>query len=270
MLAAFRYSDGMPDVSGISPAMRQTFRTLKFRALLAAAASLPLLGLAGCGQVNGGTSNRIALLRIVDASPDAGNVDIYLNSTAAAYNLGFGSVSSYFPISPATYTLSANTAGTHNTLTSVQVPLTVNTQSTLLIGNVASGLQSTLLTDQGKSAPFGQVSVRFVNEATRTGAVDIYFLPAGTMLTSVGPVVPGISFGQVKGYLNVPAGSYSIAVLPAGTVPSSTTVPLYSGNQINLPGSNARTVIVLDSQLMTQPAAQIITLSDYDSPNATS
>lgn len=237
--------------------------------LVCAVVSLPLfLSLGGCGQVNGSNSTRVAQLRVIDTSPDAGSVDIYLDSTAAAYNLGFGSVSSYFPVAPATYTFTANTSGTRTVLTSVRGTLSANTQSTLLIGNVAAGLQSTLLTDQSQAAPAGQVLLRFINQATRTGSVDVYLVPSGGTLPTSAPVLQGITFGQVRPYLSVPAGNYSIYVLPNGTVPVSTTVPLYSGSQLSLPGSSARTLLLLDAQLTVAPV-QVAVANDYDSPSAT-
>ena len=76
--------------------------------------------LSGCqGIVNSPTMSQV---RIINASPDAPGLDIYQNSTAIAYNLGFGTITSYVPIDPGTYTTTATVAGTKQILSSSRRP----------------------------------------------------------------------------------------------------------------------------------------------------
>jgi hypothetical protein len=142
----------------------------------------PLLALlTGCqAMVSGGAP--LAQVRVITASPDVPALDIYQGSTALTYNLGFGSITSYIPLSAGTYTLLANTAGTHQTLISSKATLAPSAQYTVLIGNVAASLQQITLVDQSQPAPSGQVSLRLIDQATHTGAVDIYLVPAGQRL----------------------------------------------------------------------------------------
>lgn len=229
-----------------------------------------VLSLAGCGEATT-TSRQIAALRIIDASPDAGGLDLYANATALAYNVGFGTTSSYVTFTPGTYTLTAHTSGTATVLTSTHATLAANLQHTLLIGNVAAGLQTLLLQDQGQPAPSGQVALRFIDQSTRSGALDLYLVPqGGTLLTTI-PVLTGLTFATattVQRYLNVPGGAYTLAVLPSGTVPTATTIPSYTGAVVSYPAGSARTLILLDQQLTPTPAVQVVTVSDYDSPTA--
>ena len=229
-----------------------------------------LLSLSGCGDVNSSTNTRVAQLRVIDASPDAGGLDIYLNASAAAYNLGFGSVSSYFPVVPGTYNATADQANTRTVLTGTRGTFLQNVQYTLLVGDVAGGLQSMLLTDQNAPAPSGQVLVRFIDEATRAGSLDIYLVPSGATLANSVPVAQGVTFSQIRNYISVPAGSFSIVVVPNGTTPSATTVATYAGGQTSFPGGSARTVVLLDTQLTAVPGVQVVIANDYDSPSATS
>jgi len=235
----------------------------------ALAVMLLLMALAGCGQVSG-SSTRISQLRIIDASPDAGGLDVYAANTAVIYNLGFGSITSYVPIVPGTYTLSGDQAGTRNVVVSTRASLAPSIQYTLLVGNVAAGIQSTVLQDQSQAAPVGQIAIRVIDQATRIGAVDVYLVPGGGTLLTTTPAFTNVTFGSLGTYVNVPTGTYSLVVLPMGTVLAATTVTTYSGAKVTYSGGSARTVILLDQPLVTTPGVQVITANDYDSPTATS
>ena len=74
--------------------------------------------LAGCQGVTG--IQPVAQVRVIDASPDAPAIDVYQNSQASLYNVGFGTVSSYIPIAPGTYSHTAFTAGTQQQLAQIR------------------------------------------------------------------------------------------------------------------------------------------------------
>jgi hypothetical protein len=204
---------------------------------------------------------------VVDASPDAPPIDIHQNATATAYNIGFGTVSSYIPVASGTYTHAAYTAGTQQQLAQVRGTLAAGSQYTLLTGNIAANLQMSLLKDQSFPAPSGQVSLRFLDQTTRPGAVDIYLLPPGAAPITVVPTVIAATFGSNTGYLNVPAATYSILAYPAGAIPG-TTPPSYIGSQVAYPAGSAHTIILIDEQPPTRDL-QIISTQDFD-PSAAS
>jgi hypothetical protein len=236
-------------------------------ALLAALPAL-LGALSGCQAV---VSNPpLTQIRVIDASPDAPGLDLYQGSNPLAYNLGFGTVTSYVPLAPGIYTITADSAGTKQAVSSSRATLAASAQYTVLIGDVAASLQQLVLTDQSQAAPSGEVSLRFIDQATRVGAVDIYLVPAGQKLTAASPVVTGVAFGTNTGYLSIPTGAYTLVMVLTGTVPVSTTVATYSGTQITYPGGAARTIVLIDQQLLTAPGLQVITADDFDSPAATS
>ena len=242
---------------------RQTARLACILPLAAMAFSL-----SGCqGIVSTPTLSQI---RIIDASPDAPGLDFYEGTSALAYNLGFGTITSYVPINPSTYTFSAKSAGTTTVLASAKATLAPSGQYTILIGDSSASLQELILADQNQAAPSGQISVRFIDQATRVSAVDVYLVPAGQKLTNVTPVVSGLSLSVNTGYLNIPTGAYTLVMVPTGTIPTSTTIATYSGAQITYNSGSARTFVLIDQQLVTTPGLQVITADDYDSPTATS
>jgi hypothetical protein len=205
-----------------------------------------------------------AHVRIINATPDAPRLDLYQDSNALAFNLDFGTVTSYIQLAPGAYNITTNTAGTRQILSSAKTTFSASGQYTVLIGNTAASLQQSTLADQSQPAPPGQTALRFINEATRGGVVDIYLVPAGQKINAVTPIVSGIAFGVNTGYVNVPVGTYSLAMLAAGLVPSSTTIATYTGPQVTYSVGAARTVILIDQPLVATPGLQVITANDFD------
>jgi len=243
------------------------FALLRKGAALAAAGAMTF-ALSGCQGIVSTQSG--AQVRIIDASPDAPGMDIYQNNAAIAYNLGFGTVTSYVPVNPGTYTSTATQAGSKQALSTSRATYTTGSQYTILIGNVAASLQQLVLKDQSQAAPSGQISVRFIDQATRIAAQDLYLVPSGKKLTDVAPVYSNISFNTNTGYLNIPTGTYTLVAVPTGTVPASDTITTYTGAQVTYTGGSVTTIILIDQQIVTTPGLQIITATDYTSPTATS
>jgi hypothetical protein len=221
-----------------------------------------LLILTGCQAIV--SSAPEAQVRIIHATQDTPGLDIYQGSNALAFNLSFGTVTSYIPLTPGTYTIHADTAGSRQVVSAAKGTFAGATQYTVLIGNAAANLQQLTLTDQSQPAPSGQIALRFLNQATRVSAVDLYLVPAGQRLTGVTPLVTGIAFGANTGYVNVPTGTYSLIMLPTGTVPVGSAAAAYTGPQVTYSVGSARTIILIDQPLATTPGLQVITASDFD------
>ncbi|MEZ2348314.1 DUF4397 domain-containing protein [Terriglobus sp. RCC_193] len=234
--------------------------------LLGAAAAIT--GLSGCQAVSS-TNTNVSQLRIIDATPDAGGIDIYAGSTVLTYNLGYGTITSYIPVNPGTYTLAADATGTRSALASVRASLLNGKQYTLLFSSVAASLQAQVLLDQSQPAPTGQIALRFLDEAIYPGALDVYLVPTGSTLDKVNPILTGLNFGNTPTYLNVPTGTYTLYIVSAGTVVATTTVPMYTGASTTYPAGSARTFVLLDQQILTTPSVQVVMANDYDSATAT-
>ena len=111
--------------------------------------SIAALLLSGCQNVLSTSTG--SQVRVIQASPDAPGLDIYVNSNVFAYNIGFGSVTSYVAVDAGTDTVSANTAGTKQVLASAKNTFLTGQQYTVLLGNVAANLQEQVLTDQAQA-----------------------------------------------------------------------------------------------------------------------
>jgi len=238
-------------------------RTSRLIALAALTAAL-----VGCQSIAG--IQPISQVRVIDASPDAPALDIYQNSAATLYNVGFGTVSSYISTASGAYTHAAYTAGTQQQLATLHTVLAVGGQYTVLAGNVAANLQMTVLRDQSTPAPAGQVAVRFIGQTTRAGTFDLYLLPSGSALTGIAPIATGVAFGSNTGYIDALSGTYSVVALPSGAAPG-TTSPAFTGSQTSYPSGSVRTIVLIDDPYAAPaatPHLQVITADDFDPSSA--
>jgi hypothetical protein len=261
--------DGAAVCAAAAPrALSKATRGLPACAKRLAGAAVLAGGLTGCQSLN----TNAAQLRVIDASPDAPGIDAYQNGTALAYHLDFGEMTSYVAMTPGAYTLAADRSGTRQTLTTGSASLMPGRQYTAIVGNISANLQQTLLLDQAVPAEAGKIAIRFVNEATRSGPVDVYLVPHSGHLMLNPPLTTALGFGTNSGYLLVPAGTYAIHVVPAGTVPVSTTVTLMTGPQIEYSSGAVRTVVLIDHELLGThasglvPGVQAIVANDADGP----
>jgi hypothetical protein len=205
-----------------------------------------------------------AHVRIINATPDAPRLDLYQDANALAFNLDFGAVTSYIQLTPGAYNITSDTAGTRQVLSSSKTIFAASGQYTVLIGNTAASLQQVTLADQTQPAPSGHIALRFINQAIRTGAVDIYLVPAGQRLSSITPLITGMHFAVNTGYLNIPIGTYSLVMLPAGIVPTSAASAAYTGPQVIYSTGSARTIILIDQPPSATSGLQVITANDVD------
>ena len=235
------------------------------RGLYLGALALLLMGLPGCQSIQV-TSTNVAELRVIDASPDPNvpGLDFYLNNTGLAYNLGFTTISSYIPLAPGSYTISADAEKSTQPLVSATATLTNGNAYSAIVGNQLANLSETVLQDQTQPAPSGEISLRFLDQASKVGAVDIYLIPTGSTLITTLPFLTDITFGTNTGYLNIPANTYTIAMVPTGTVPIATTLTLYTGSQLAYASGAVRTIIMVDQQITTVPGLQVIMAKDVD------
>jgi len=235
------------------------------RILLATVLTSLCWALPGCQSITPNTN--YAEIRFIDASNGSG-VDIYEGTTAIVYNVGFATVSSYVPISPGSYRFTADTAGSSQALVSTTGSISAGKQYTVMVSNVEPNLQEQVFTDQSTPAPSGQIAVRVINEATQSGPYDVYMVPSGTKLIDVTPVLTGSAFNSITGYINIPTASYSVVIVPAGTVLTTTTVATYTSAVAAFTGGSAHTFIILDQQIITNPGAQVITTDDYEASSS--
>ena len=231
------------------------------------AAALAVSALSGCQSIDVNSSNA-TLVRVFNASPDSTGFDFYTGKTLIVASLGFTYKTTYVPLNPGTLSITTDQANSTQVLASVSASLGSQKNYTVITSNVAANLQETIYADQNFPAPSGQISVRVINEATRIGAVDIYLVPSGGKLSTTLPFATDVTVSGNSGYIDIPAGTYAVAILPTGASPGSGTT-LFNGSLSSYSTGGVSTVVVFDTPLTTSPAANVEVLTDFQSPTTT-
>lgn len=233
------------------------------RLVLVVSASLALaFSLAACE--NTATYIQPSLVRFIDASYIAPAVNVLAGGQLVAANVGQGTITSYATVpadSAALIQIAATTGGT--VLASTNGALLPGDQhSVFLTDNSAApnGYTVTVLADQQVQAASNHSAFRFLNQAPKTGAVDIYMVPAGTTLADAVPLVTDLPAGGTAGYISFVSQTVNMVVTPTGV-----TTPAYTSAPIALAGGEVRTALIMDTQLTSNPPVQV-TIADDAGP----
>ena len=234
---------------------------------LIAAAVVSLAGsllLAGCQTVSGVTA--VSQLRIIDASYNAPSLNLYVEGTLLAGNLGQGSITTYASLPPTNNATVKITAATSTTaLASTNASLLANTSQSALISDIGAVYQVTVLEDQSTAAPSGHSEFRLLNQAPSTGPVDVYFLAgtSDTVFATAKPVITGLAVGATSGYVTIPSSTLYMVIAPTGTTLADNVSTIYTSAAFPLVGGEVRTVLIVDPQLTTEPV-QVYIADDVD------
>ena len=246
------------------------------RLAVVAAASLALaLGLSACENVAGFTQP--ALVRVIDASYIAqadypAGLNFFVEGVQIAGAFNEGNISGYgtVPVSPSALVKVTSAVGTTPALVSTNVTLTKvsagNQFSIFLTDNGASPTLYTVtaLQDQSVAAAVLHSAFRFINQAPRVGAVDIYMVPTSSTLAKAIPLFSNLAEGQSTGYISFSSQSVGMYILPTGTPVGTVSTALQPQYSFALTGGEVRTVMIIDSQLTSDPAASVVVATDVN------
>jgi hypothetical protein len=229
---------------------------------LAAMAALSLIaafGLSSCTNVAG--FSQPSLVRVIDASYIAPAVNIYVANTLFAGNVGEGYISNYGTTKPSPAAVIKVTQATGGAaLVTASATLNAGAQHSVFItDNGASPTQYivTVLEDQQTAAATGHSAFRFLNQAPRTGPVDVYMVPGSTMLANTIPICTNLPVGSTCGYVSFASQTVAMVITPAGTI-----TPKFTSTALGLSGGEVRTVVIVDSQLTSDPPVQVVIAKD--------
>jgi hypothetical protein len=230
--------------------------------VMTVAVSLALaFSLSGC--VNVASYTQPTLVRVIDASYIASAINVVVEGSVLAGNIGQGSITPYG-------TLPANTAAPIQITAATGGAALATASGTLLAGHQHSVLITdngvaptsytvTVLEDQQIAAASGHSAFRFLNQAPKTGPVDVYMIPAGTTLANAIPIVTDLSVGAIAGYISFTSQTVTMVVTPTGTV-----TPRYTSLSIALTGGEVRTVLLVDTQLTSDPPVEAFIANDVN------
>jgi hypothetical protein len=107
------------------------------------------------------------------------------------------------------------------------------------------------------SAAQGHSAFRFLNQAPKTGGVDVFMIPAGTTMANTIPIVTDLPVGSTTGYISFNAETVTMVITPTGL-----TTPKYTSTSMALIGGEVRTVLIEDTQLTSNPPVEVTVADD--------
>ncbi len=210
----------------------------KRRFLTFAALSLSLLAIAGTPAM---AQTGTAKVRVVHASADAPQVNVWLDGSVAFEGLNFKEYTDYTAVPPGTHAVALSVASSGAVALQQSFVLAPGGVYTLYaVGLVTKGTLNIIGTGDDPTAPeAGSTKVRVVHAASTAPSVDVYATAPYAALGT--PLLTDVPFAASSGYLTVPAGTYQARVTPAGTK----TVAINSG-RLRLAGATTRTIVAVD------------------------
>jgi hypothetical protein len=239
---------------------RSVRRAMRCPLAFAVAGALTVaIGLAGCENVASYTQP--SLVRVIDASYVAPAVNVVVENVPIADNLGEGSITPYGTVPASNSALIKVTAATGGAalVTTNGTLLAGHNHSILLTDNgaAAGGYQVTILEDQQTQAAQNHSAFRFLNQAPKTGPVDVYMVPSGTTLANTIPIVTALPVGGTAGYISFTSQTVTMIITPTGEIK-----PKYTSTPMALVGGEVRTVLIVDTQLTSDPPVEVFMAND--------
>ncbi len=222
------------------------------------------LTLAGALVLGAGAAGE-ARVRVIHASPDAPNVDVYANGSEVLTNVPFGASSGYLAVPAGDYKFEVYPAGADPKATGAVLTANASLEAgkdytVVALGKVAD-IQAGLFVDDNSAPASGKAHISVIHAGPDAPAVDV--------AVKGGPVlVSNLAFGKRAGPLPVDAGTYDLEVRPAGT--QDVALPL-NGVELKagmvytfvatgfLQGEPALTVLAFPEQPMAAPATTVMT-----------
>ncbi len=227
---------------------RTRTRTSRILTVVAVAAAVAGLPLPAATAAEGG------LLRLAHLSPDTPAVDVYVESVADPAveqvfpGVGYGTVSDYQAVPAGTYAISMRAAGADAAsppVLSSTVEVGPDTARTVAGVGPFADLGLEVLEDDLTPPAAGSSRLRVIAAASTAPRVDVA-VPGG------GAVATDVAFADTTGYVDVPAGTTSITVTPAGGQPTELPVEVQGGSVYSVlvldrPGGGLTVQAVLDA-----------------------
>ncbi len=155
------------------------------------------------------TESETANVRVAHFSPDAPNVDVYVDGSQALGDVPFGAVSSYLELSTGSRTVEITAAGDRETVAfDSDVELGARDYTIAAVGELAdedTEFRPLVLEDDNSDPGEDTARVRLVHASPDAPAVDVTLAANGDALYD------GVGFGEA-GYVEVPAGTYTLQV----------------------------------------------------------
>jgi hypothetical protein len=150
-----------------------------------------------------------AFVRVVHASPDAPNVDVWVDGSIVLTDVPFTAVSDYLALPAGDHAIAVTASGATDPVIEADVTLSAGMSYTVAAIGPLAEISATVLTDDRAPAP-GQAKLRvFHASPSAPASVDV--------AVSGGPVlVENLAYPEASEYLGVDPGTYALEIRAAG------------------------------------------------------
>lgn len=161
----------------------------------------------------------LTYLRVINASPDAPNLDVYVNGQRVLRNVRFRQVTGYVTVTPGESLVHMVRAGRSLARGPVYIEQTVTMEHgkayTVAAAGLLANVKGLTFTDDWDAPGKGQAKVRVVHLSPDAPAIDVFAAPIGTQESA--KVVSNLAFGQASEYVLINSGGWNFDVKAAGT-----------------------------------------------------
>lgn len=237
------------------------------------AGSLALV-LASCGN-----SSRRSFVRFVNASPDAGTIDVTINGSKVLSAAAYASGSNYFTVAPGTnIDLKIDTTGTNAQHLDTKITLADQAYYTIAAVGLATPPSTfTILpaVDDHSVTGSGDIKIRVLQldptfhvNPGDSGPVDVYITEPNAPLNGSPATFPSLTFQSPGSFASIKvsaSGNQQIRVAPAGdTDPNSTNLQGWDSQTLAVTAGQVRTYILLNNPTGTPFPNQSLLLKDLN------
>lgn len=176
----------------------------------------------GCSDDNTTTPTATtkANLMVIHASPDAPQVDIYVDNTKVRDTLSFPGNTSYLELNSGTRNIKVNVAGTNTTVIGpVDLSFDANSNTSIFAVDSVSNISPLVVKDDLTAPATGKAHIRFIHLSPNVPGVDVSITgqPQGVGLFVNRTFNKTITDSQ-SSFTSVDAGTYNLEVRVANTL----------------------------------------------------
>ena len=191
-----------------------------------------------------------AFVRVVHASPDAPNVDVWVDGETVLTDVPFTTVSDYLTLPAGTYNVQVTATGSTDPVIDADLTLEAGTSYTVAATGLVAEITATVLVDDRTPAD-GQAKLRVFHASPSAPAqVDV--------AVTDGPIlVEALAYPEATAYLTVDAGTYPLEIRAAGETDAALTLEasLEAGQNytaIAMDGGEAGVQVIVATEAMTE------------------
>lgn len=192
-----------------------------------------------------------AFVRVVHASPDAPNVDVWVDGSTVLTDVPFTAVSDYLAVPAGDHNVQVTATGETDPVIDADLTLAAGTSYTVAAVGLLADISATVLTDDRTPAADQSKLRVFHASPSAPASVDV--------AVTDGPVlVEGLAYPEATGYLTVDPGTYPLEIRAAGETDAALTLEatLEAGENytaIAMDGGDAGVQVIVATEAMAIP-----------------